>query len=490
MFVTPTYSAEITLMATGDHFYPVVALSGKLVVGDDDKLAIVLRQARDQGAGSIFLRLDSPGGSVWAGVSIADKLDAYKRESHASVITVVGDNEMCASACFLIWLSGSVSTSGIASQLGVHGASSSLSGQQDIGALAVTTMMAKFFHERNVPDDVVGRMVVTAPSDMVWLKTSDLQRIGSYRNLEDLKLRESAQALAMIPARHNDMQTSVRQDGGQSPWHTSTDAEIGLLTTLGSKRSKRDRISKELCFGHLTAASRSHLRADRSLATLSGNGGAEMVRLTWCSAIFGESQKLITKLGGIAFKAALVGHSSFGYHLMRLKQFATAAIALLALALPPTASWAMDVATYKSLVDETLKELVSGKITDIDTTLHRQEKLMEIGKTGCAEYAGKEPKYAKLMEAVVADADGMKTMSPDNLEAAWGDEGSRGETFGIPLKSLDQFSKTRSYLDTVVHPATAYIWLQQYKTKKDKQALERAKGELKEVLEHLKKITA
>jgi hypothetical protein len=175
---------------------------------------------------------------------------------------------------------------------------------------------------------------------------------------------------------------------------------------------------------------------------------------------------------------------------MRVKSIAIAAVAVLALALPPSWARAMDVSSYKSLVDETLKELVSGKIADIDATLHRQEKLIEIGKAGCTEFAGIEPKYAKLMALVVASADGMKAMLPDDLEAAWGDEGSGGDTLGVPLKSLDQFSKTRSYIDTVVHPATAFLWLQQYKTKKDKQALERAKGELKEVLEHLKKITA
>jgi hypothetical protein len=175
---------------------------------------------------------------------------------------------------------------------------------------------------------------------------------------------------------------------------------------------------------------------------------------------------------------------------MRLQHLAIAALTLASLALPPTWARAMDIATYKSLVEETLKELVSGKIADVDATIRRQENLMEIGKAGCTEYAGKEPKFAKLMQSAVAGADAMKSMSPDDLEAAWGDEGSRGDAVGIPLKSLDQFSKARSYLDTVVHPATAYIWLKQYKTKKDKQALERAKGELKEVLEHLKKITA
>lgn len=250
--VRPACAAEITLMATGDHSYPVVTISGKLTDTDDDNLAVVLRQARDQGAGSIFLRLNSPGGSVRAGISITERLDTYKRESHASVITVVGDNEMCASACFLIWLSGSVSTSGISTQFGVHGASSSLTGQQDIGALAVTTMMAKFFHDHNVPDDIIGRMVVAPPSDMVWLKLGDLERVGNYRNLDDLKLRESAQALVEVHTLDVGMQTSVRQGNGSSAASfvptLSAAAPPTIAAPIAYLDGRRDRVAYDTWF--------------------------------------------------------------------------------------------------------------------------------------------------------------------------------------------------------------------------------------------------
>ena len=83
---------------------------------------------------------------------------------------------------------------------------------------------------------------------------------------------------------------------------------------------------------------------------------------------------------------------------------------------------------------------------------------------------------------------GMKAMTPDQLEAKWGDTGDAGDAVGVPLKSLDQFSKTRNYMDLVVHPARAYTFIKAWQTSKDKQALAEAKGELNEVLEHSEKL--
>ena len=149
---------------------------------------------------------------------------------------------------------------------------------------------------------------------------------------------------------------------------------------------------------------------------------------------------------------------------------------------------AMDFATYNKLTNEAIKELVEGKIPDVKASLARYEKLMAIGIEGAKERAKAAPEDAKLMELVISSAPAMKAMKPEELEEAWGDEGKAGDAIGKPLKSIDQFAMTRNYLDTVVHPARAYTFLTDYANTKNAQDLVEAKGELNEVLEHVKKI--
>jgi hypothetical protein len=149
---------------------------------------------------------------------------------------------------------------------------------------------------------------------------------------------------------------------------------------------------------------------------------------------------------------------------------------------------AMDFDSYKKLTNEAIKEVIGGKIADADASLARLDKLMAIGLEGVAERAKAAPEDAKLMQLVTSSAPAMKTMKPEELEEAWGYEGNAGDAIGRPLKSIDQFAMTRNYLDTVVHPARAYTFVKDYVATKNAQDLEEAKGELNEVLEHVKKI--
>jgi hypothetical protein len=151
---------------------------------------------------------------------------------------------------------------------------------------------------------------------------------------------------------------------------------------------------------------------------------------------------------------------------------------------------AMDAASYEALTKDTVKELVAGKFPDVAASLARLEKAMTLGMEACEEFAKASPADAALMAHAVKSAPGMKAMKPEELENQWGDEGVAGDAIGKPLKAIDQFSMARNYLDLVVHPARAYDYIVSWKASGDKQDLEQAKGELIEVLEHLKKIKA
>lgn len=154
----------------------------------------------------------------------------------------------------------------------------------------------------------------------------------------------------------------------------------------------------------------------------------------------------------------------------------------------PLSAMAFDVDAYKAVTTESIRELLTGTIADPAASLARQEKLMAMGIEASKEYAKDNPAEAKIMDLLAASAEGMKAMTPDQLEAKWGDTGDAGDAVGLPLKSLDQFSRARNHIDVVVHPARAYTFIKAWQTSKDKQDLAEAKGELNEVLEHSEKL--
>ena len=147
-------------------------------------------------------------------------------------------------------------------------------------------------------------------------------------------------------------------------------------------------------------------------------------------------------------------------------------------------AFAMDVSGYKKIAKATIKEALSGSVKDIDKLIADQKKLVKMGVEGCNEYAKKDPKYAKLMKLVVSNADKMMAMDLDEIEEAW-HEGGVLEENGIDFESIDHFSPALSHMDTVVHPATSYIALKEYKLSNDGELLEQVKDELSEVLEHI-----
>lgn len=62
--------------------------------------------------------------------------------------------------------------------VGVHGASDR-NGQETESSNAATVAMAKVVKELGVPPAIIGRMVVTPPSQVVWLTPDELQAMGT-----------------------------------------------------------------------------------------------------------------------------------------------------------------------------------------------------------------------------------------------------------------------------------------------------------------------
>ncbi|WP_420965855.1 hypothetical protein [Bradyrhizobium sp. B120] len=167
----PGQSAEIK-SGVGKSGQATIWITGEIVPGDFDRFSAAVKQANDSGKYVANVRLDSPGGNLLEGAKIADAIRFGKMSTN------VGKTAFCASACFLMFAAGSQKNVSYGAQVGVHGASGE-NGEETVASGAATVSMAKMAKELGVPPAIIGRMVVTAPSDMVWLSSQDLQSMGT-----------------------------------------------------------------------------------------------------------------------------------------------------------------------------------------------------------------------------------------------------------------------------------------------------------------------
>ena len=174
-----------------------------------------------------------------------------------------------------------------------------------------------------------------------------------------------------------------------------------------------------------------------------------------------------------------------------LAQFGKAAgtlALLLVLGAAPSAAWAFDRAGFKARAEATLAELNSKRLADSRATLARLDEMLALGIVGLKEYGASHPKYAKLMDAAIADSQAMKRMTDVEIEEKWGENGTAGDALGIPLKSLADFGEERAYLELVVGPAHQYIFVKKWESTKKARWLEQARDEAVELLKHLEAI--
>jgi hypothetical protein len=151
-----------------------------------------------------------------------------------------------------------------------------------------------------------------------------------------------------------------------------------------------------------------------------------------------------------------------------------------------TQAYALDVAKYETIVKGVVQGALSGS-PDVDDLIAKNKELITMGKQACRAQAKKKPADAKLMNLVADNAEKMQAMSLDEIEEAWHD-GDFITANGIDLDSYDHYGDAISLMDTIIHPATSIIALNEYKKSKDKALLKQVKEELSEVLEHIKHV--
>src|SRR5689334_21740626 len=82
---------------------------------------------------------------------------------------------------------------------------------------------------------------------------------------------------------------------------------------------------------------------------------------------------------------------------------AAACACALLVAAGSSGAWAFDYNGFKQRAEATLAELNTKRLTDSKSTLARLDEMIALGVVGMKEYAATHPKYAKLMDAAIAD---------------------------------------------------------------------------------------
>jgi hypothetical protein len=148
---------------------------------------------------------------------------------------------------------------------------------------------------------------------------------------------------------------------------------------------------------------------------------------------------------------------------------------------------AMDTLLYTKLANQTIEEANSGHIANVDRSISVQEDLIKLGIDGSKEYIKRHPEHANMLQLVINHADKMKSMSLDEIEDQW-HEGKYLKTQGYDLDEMDHFGELFSLMDSIIHPATSYISLNEYKRTRNPALLNRTSAELIEVMEHVSHI--
>jgi hypothetical protein len=164
------------------------------------------------------------------------------------------------------------------------------------------------------------------------------------------------------------------------------------------------------------------------------------------------------------------------------------ALALVLLAGAAVPAMAFDAAGYRARLEATQAEVASKTLANPDATLARLDEMVAIGIAAAKEYAAKEPKYAKLMDAVIANASDMKTYSDSQLEDMWGEKGTAGDAVGVPLSSLGDDAPPRNVMELIIGPSTVAIFVQKWQAGQRAKWLNQAADELKELSEHLEAV--
>lgn len=137
--------------------------------------------------------------------------------------------------------------------------------------------------------------------------------------------------------------------------------------------------------------------------------------------------------------------------------------------------------SFEKIAKHTINAIEKQNLHDIDQLIVMQEQLIELGVKGCAKYALHNPQDAKMLQLVMDKAEDMKYLSLKEIKQQW-----HAKRYllkhGIEVEKLHKNSLTGSLMDTIVHPATAYIALKEFRRTGNEKLLQQVNLELSEAI--------
>jgi hypothetical protein len=142
--------------------FSIIFATGKLLSGDGARFVSF---ATDDKA---IVVLESPGGDVFSALTMGEhiRMKGYK--------TFVASESICASACALVWLAGSVRGGTETSKIGFHSASDSAGAITGPG----NALVGAYLNKIGVSYKAIAYITSSAPKDMTWLTFDRARNLG------------------------------------------------------------------------------------------------------------------------------------------------------------------------------------------------------------------------------------------------------------------------------------------------------------------------
>jgi hypothetical protein len=201
----------------------LIDFRGPIVAGDAQALKALIKSENERNRLVASVRFNSEGGALAEAAELVSVIQFGK------LATVVGVGATCASACFLAFAAGYEKFANYSAFIGIHGASDQ-SGRETTEAGAATVAMARVMKELGVPAGIIGKMVVTPPSQMVWLSPNDLRSMGTTMvGTPSQVVPEQAMGAQLPPAVAPQTQAKAPPD-----WDTLVKHSIGISAKQNS----------------------------------------------------------------------------------------------------------------------------------------------------------------------------------------------------------------------------------------------------------------
>ena len=170
--ISSIHAATLSLHAI-DSATARVLVDGEITPGDAHSLQAYVESSRTSALKVTMVSFNSPGGNLEEGYKLATEIKRTR------LATEVEAEKICASACFFAFAAGTTKWTGPNARIGVHGASDA-NGTQSGTAASATIIIARWAaKELGIPSDIIGKMVMTPPSDIIWLSNAELASMGA-----------------------------------------------------------------------------------------------------------------------------------------------------------------------------------------------------------------------------------------------------------------------------------------------------------------------